>query len=203
MLQRIAERMLTPLPECYRGKHSTATKYPYSPEANDVWSLGVLFLELACGDRVWDTPCDADARYREFSANPSAFLGAEYPLNDRTIHLLLRILSPQSHRISLEELREEISSIDDFYLSDHEIATAAAQVQGNAMRYGPWTGLVDGLDDDGEGSFTDSDNGSSAGEFFDINLTTPENQPPRSYSRGLKDGKQLASCIADLDLSVR
>jgi hypothetical protein len=195
--------MLIHLPECYRDKHSTTTNYSYSPAANDVWSLGVLFLDLVCGDRIWDVPCDTDARYREFNADPSSFLRAEYPLNDRTLRFLLRILSPESHRISLEALREEISSIDDFYLSDCEIATASAKSQQNAMRYGPWTKLVDGLDDDGEDSFTDSDNHLSTGEFVDINLTTPVNEPLDPYSRGLKAGKQLASYVSGLNLSSR
>ena len=186
--------MLTLPSECYRDKHSTPTEHPYSPEANDIWSLGVLFLELACGDRVWDVPsCDTDARYREFCADPFAFLRAEYPLNDRTLHLLLRILSPESHRISLKKLRREISLIDDYYLSDHEIATAAARVQENAMRYGPWTRVVDG------DSFTDSDGSSSSGEFVDVILTTPENEPVVLK----EDEKQLVICMEDMNLFGR
>lgn len=200
--------MLTPYPECYRDKRSTSAKHPYSPEANDIWSLGVLFLDLACGDRVWDTPCNTDARYQRFSTDPSAFLRAEYPLNDRTLHLLLCILSPESRRISLGALREEISSIDDFYLSDYDIATAATQVQKNAMRYGPWTKFLGGSgnishNDGGEDLFTDSDNNSSTGEFIDIHLTTPENEPSHCPSGDLKDEKQLVSCIAGLYLSAR
>ena len=189
--------------ECYREKHSSPPTYPYSPEANDVWSLGVLFLDLACGDRIWDAPCDADARYREFNADPSAFLRAEYPLNHRTRHLLLRILSPQPLRIPLKALREEISSIDDFYLPDHEIANSTAQVQGNAMRYGPWTGLVDGLGglphgDSREGLFTDSNHTDSTGEFVDVDLATPENEPSHFHSEGFKVEEHLAPFIADL-----
>jgi serine/threonine protein kinase len=202
--------MLIPPAECYRDKHSISTEHPYSPEANDIWSLGVLFLELACGDRIWDVPCNTDARYRDFSADPPSFLRAEYPLNDRTLHFLLRILSPESHRTSLKALRQEISSIDEFYLSDSEIATATAQVQENAIRYGPWTKLVDGLDDvpyeeDGEDLFTDSDDDSSTGEFVDISLTTPESERLGSSCsvRGLKDEKQLASRIAGLNLFTR
>lgn len=93
-------------------------------------------------------------------------------------------------------------------MSDYEIATATARVQENAMRYGPWTKLVDGLDDTpqkagGEELFTGSNDSSSTGGFVDINLATPENEPFHSYSRGLKDENQLASCIAGLDLSAR
>ena len=147
-----------------------------------MWSLGVLFLELVCGDRIWEGPTTREERFRKFSEDPSDFLRSEYPLNARTRHLLLRIFCPEQSRISLGALCEEISSIDDFYLSDHEIAVAAAQVQKNAMRYGPWTKLVERLDgvphEHRAGyPFTNSENSedtSSMGEFVDVALTTRE-----------------------------
>jgi hypothetical protein len=113
------------------------------------------------------------------------------------------MLSSEPLRISLNALREEISSIDDFYLSDSEIATATALVQENAIRYGPWTKLYEGLDDlsqgdDGEDLSTDSDNGSSTRGFVDVDLTTPENGPLHFRSRGLKDEEQLTPYLADL-----
>ena len=75
------------------------------------------------------------------------------------------------------------------------------------MRYGPWTKFVDGLEgippkEYGEDSLTDSDNNSSTGEFIDISLTTPENLPLHSYSRGLKVEKQLVPCITDFTLAT-
>ena len=180
--------MLTSFAECYCDQHSSSKKAPYTPELNDVWSLGVLFLDLACGDRIWETPTNRDERFRKFSEDPSGLLCSEYPLNDRTRHLLLRIFSPEPLRISLKALREEISSIDDFYLTDREIAIATAQVQKNAMRYGPWTKLADTLDDDEtEDLFTDSDGGSSVGEFVNISLTTSEGGSSHSLSEGAKD----------------
>lgn len=174
----------------------------HSSEANDVWSLGVLFLELACGDRIWEGPTCRDDRFRKFSQDPSAFLRSEYPLNDRTRHLLLRIFSPELRRISLKALREEIRSIDDFYLSDREIAIATAQVQKNAMRYGPWTKLAHGLDDvpdeHGVGDLvTDSRSDSSLGEFVEISLTTPENEPLHFHSKGMRGEEQFMPRIAD------
>lgn len=143
-----------------------------------MWSLGVLFLDLACGDRIWEAPTSRDERFRKFREDPSAFLRSEYPLNDQMRHLLLRIFSPEPYRISLKALREEVSSIDDFYLSDYEISVASAQVQKNAMRYGPWTKSADRVDDFLHerrvgALFSNSDDGSSMGEFVDISLTTP------------------------------
>ena len=170
-----------------------------------MWSLGVLFLDLACGDRIWERPTVGDGRYRKFSEDPSAFLRSEYPLNDRTRHLLLRIFSPELYRIPLKALREEICSIDDFYLSDYEIASSTSQVQKNAIRYGPWTNLVEEdfnrlaevLHECGvENLPSDSDTSSSA-EFIDISLTTPQNEPLRFRSSCIKDQDRSAPRIAD------
>lgn len=168
-----------------------------------MWSLGVLFLDLACGDRIWEEPTTRDRRFRKFNKDPSDFLRSEYPLNDHTRYLLLRIFSPEPLRISLKALREEISSIDDFYLSDHEIAVATAQVQKNAMRYGPWTKLADRLDHipheyGVEHSFTDSKSDSSLGEFFDVRLTTLEN---KLLGFSFKDSAQFPPCTADLAIT--
>lgn len=201
----ISGLMLTCFAECYRDKHSPSKKAPYLPESNDVWSLGVLFLDLVCGDRIWEAPTTMDERFRKFSKDPSGFLRSEYPLNDRTRYLLLRIFSPESSRISLKALREEISSIDDFYLSDYEIAVATAQVQKNAMRYGPWTKLADGLDDiprecEVKRLFTDSEGDSSMGEFVDISLATLDNSPLRFSSKDVKDSERFMPCIAGLHI---
>lgn len=169
-----------------------------------MWSLGVLFLDLVCGDRIWEAPTSRDERFRKFREDPSAFLRSEYPLNDQTRHLLLRIFSPEPYRISLKALREEISSIDDFYLSHYEISVATAQVQKNAMRYGPWTKSTDRVDDVLHerrlgALFTNSDDGSSMGEFVDISLTTPENGSLCFPSKGVRDEERFASSIADLN----
>ena len=171
-----------------------------------MWSLGVLFLDLACGDRIWESPTARDGRYRKFCEDPSAFLRSEYPLNDHTRHLLLRIFSPELYRISLRALREEIYSIDYFYLPDHEIATSTPQVQKNAMKYGPWTNLGEGdydrlaevLHECGVESLpTNSDTDSSA-EFVDISLATPQNEPLLFRSDCIKDEGQPTPYLGGL-----
>lgn len=203
MACRTPEPKLTRFAECCRDEHATSTRASYSPELNDVWSLGVLFLELVCGDRIWEAPSTRDERFRRFSEDPSDFLRSEYPLNRRTRHLLLRIFSPEPLRISLKALRDEILSIDDFYLSDREIAIATAQAQRNAMRYGPWTRLVNRLDvipqkHEVEDLSTDVDGDSSEGEFVDISLGTPGNQSLYLPSQRVNVAEKLLPCIPAL-----
>lgn len=195
------------LPECYREGHSRPKKAPYSPEANDVWSLGVLFLDLACGERIWESPTTRDERYRKFSEDPSTFLRSEYPFNDHARHLLLRIFSPELYRIPLKTLREEIRLIDNFYLSDHEIASATVQVRRNAIRYGPWTNLAEEdyarlagvLHGCGVHDFApNGDSDESSTEFVEIDLTTPPNEPLHFHSDFIKGEEQPTPWIAEL-----
>ena len=202
---RLHELILTRFAECYGDEHSTSKKAPYRPEANDVWSLGVLFLDLVCGDRIWEAPATRDEGFRKFSEDPSDFLRSAYPLNARTRHLLLRIFCPEQFRISLRALREEISSINNFYLSDHEIAVATAQVQKNATRYGPWTKLAEGLGgvphEHRVGRlFTNSEDNSSMGEFVDIALTTLENEPLPYPPNDMVDSEQILPRITGLQM---
>lgn len=197
--------ILTCFAECYGDKHSASKRAPYKPEANDVWSLGVLFLDLVCGDRIWEAPTTRDERFRKFSEDPSDFLRSEYPLNTRTRQLLLRIFCPEQFRISLRALREEISSIDNLYLSDHEIAVATAQVQKNAMRYGPWTKLAECLDDvpherRAGRPFTNSEDTSSMGEFVDIALTSLEDEGLSYPPNDMEDSEEILPCITGLHI---
>ena len=171
-----------------------------------MWSLGVLFLDLACGDRIWETPTGRDERYRKFCEDPSTFLRSEYPLNDHTRHLLLRIFSPELYRISLRALREEISSIDDFYLSDYEIASSTPHVQRNAVKYGPWTNPAEGdysrlarvLHECGVESLHTNNDSDSSAEFVDISLATPQNEPLHFHSDCIKDEDQPTPYMAGL-----
>lgn len=196
--------MFTFLPECYHERYWHSRKVPYSPAANDVWSLGVLFLDLACGDRIWETPVVGDEGYRRFSEDPPAFLRSEYPLNHRTRFLLLRIFSPELYRISLKALREEIRSLDDFYLSDDEIAYSTTQVQTNAVRYGPWTnppgeehtGLAKECEiEEDLPTSTDTD---PSTEFVSIGLTTPPNEPSDFRLDCIKDECEFTPHITDI-----
>ena len=171
-----------------------------------MWSLGILLLDLACGGRIWESPTAKDERYRAFCEDPSAFLRSEYPLNEHTRYLLLRIFSPERYRISLKALREEIYSIDDFYLSDYEIASSTLQVQKNAMKYGPWTNLAEGdysrlaevLHECGAESLPSNSDTDSSTEFVDISLTTPQNEPLHFRSDCIKDEDQTTPYIAGL-----
>ena len=171
-----------------------------------MWSLGVLFLDLACGDRIWDSPTVGDERYRKFSEDPSAFLRSEYPLGDHTRYILLRIFSPERYRISLKALRKEIYSIDDFYLTDYEIASSTPQVQKNAMKYGPWTDLAEGdygrlagvLHKCGVENLPSNTDTDSSMEFVDISLTTPQNEPLHFRSDCIKDDEHPTPYMAGL-----
>ena len=72
--------------------------------------LASLSLDLACGNRILESPTVRDEHYQKFSEHPSALLSSEYPLNDHTRHFFLGTFSPVRYSISLKMLCEEIYS---------------------------------------------------------------------------------------------
>jgi serine/threonine protein kinase len=91
-------------PECH--KRSGASCYESAP--NDVWSLGVILVNLTCGRNPWKRAEPRDDTYSAYLRDPH-FLKSILPLSDELDDILRRIFEPNPHkRITLEELRDEI-----------------------------------------------------------------------------------------------
>lgn len=75
---------------------------------NDVWSLGVILVNLTCGRNPWKQASFQDSTYRAFARSPD-FLKTILPVTDDLNDILGRIFnaSPEQ-RITLPELRERI-----------------------------------------------------------------------------------------------
>lgn len=89
-------------PECQdTNPHPMAC---YQSAANDVWSLGVILVNLTCGRNPWKRASLEDSTYKAFRKDPN-FLKTILPITDECNDLLRRIfdLNPQT-RISLPEL---------------------------------------------------------------------------------------------------
>lgn len=86
----------------------TARKPYYLSGPNDVWSLGVILVNLTCGRNPWKQASAEDSTYRAFAGNPE-FLKTILPLTDELNHILRRIFERNpDHRITLSELRSRI-----------------------------------------------------------------------------------------------
>jgi serine/threonine protein kinase len=81
---------------------------------NDVWSLGVILVNLTCGRNPWKQASYQDSTYRAYMRSPD-FLKTILPLSDDLNAILGRIFdaNPET-RISLPELRNRILACSGF-----------------------------------------------------------------------------------------
>ncbi|KAJ5493180.1 Negative regulator of sexual conjugation and meiosis [Penicillium diatomitis] len=91
-------------PECQQSHPRPMSCY-VSP-ANDVWSLGVMLVNLTCGRNPWKRASLEDSTYRAYLKDPF-FLKSILPLSTDMVHILNRVFerSPEK-RISIPELRQ-------------------------------------------------------------------------------------------------
>lgn len=91
--------------ECL-GQTSKRPFYYCAP--NDVWSLGVILVNLTCGRNPWKQASVEDSTYRAYTRH-QGFLKTILPLTDELDDILGRIFTPNpDQRISLSELRQRI-----------------------------------------------------------------------------------------------
>lgn len=98
-------------PECL---DPSARKPYYMCAPNDVWSLGVILVNLTCGRNPWKQASYQDSTYRAYTSSRD-FLKTILPLSDELNDILGRIFNPNpAHRITLPELRRRILACHQF-----------------------------------------------------------------------------------------
>lgn len=81
---------------------------------NDVWSLGVILVNLTCGRNPWKQASFEDSTYRAFTRSQD-FLKTILPLSDELNDILGRIFTRNpDERITLPELRRSILACHRF-----------------------------------------------------------------------------------------
>jgi len=87
---------------------------PYSPAKADIWSLGILLLNLCFGRNPWKQAAASDPTFEAYTRDPST-LTDMFPLTRECYELLLRVLCVDpDDRCDLQELRELVSGITAF-----------------------------------------------------------------------------------------
>ncbi|KAH0371908.1 Pkinase-domain-containing protein, partial [Aureobasidium melanogenum] len=93
-------------PECQQSNSRPNACYASAP--NDIWSLGVILVNLTCGRNPWKRASMDDSTFRAYMKDRS-FLKSILPLSDDLDHILRRVfdLNP-AQRMTLHELKQAI-----------------------------------------------------------------------------------------------
>jgi serine/threonine protein kinase len=121
-------------PECQGGLFERLDSY--NTETNDIWSLGVILVNLTCGRNPWRQACPQDETFRAYVHDPD-FLRTILPISHATNHILkgLFALDPKD-RVSLRTLRKLVLAVDTFTMTEDELrhAHSAARAAAAAVR---------------------------------------------------------------------
>ncbi|KAJ5888080.1 hypothetical protein N7495_008121 [Penicillium taxi] len=86
----------------------------YASAANDVWSLGVILVNLTCGRNPWKRASIEDSTFRAYLKDPY-FLKSILPLSPEMVCILSRVFERDpSKRITIPELRHMIVECSRF-----------------------------------------------------------------------------------------
>lgn len=90
-------------PECQQN--NPAPFSCYASAANDIWSLGVILVNLTCGRNPWKRASVEDPTYRAYMKDRSS-LKSILPVSDHLSRILCHVFEPNpALRVSLPELR--------------------------------------------------------------------------------------------------
>ncbi|KAJ5728333.1 hypothetical protein N7493_004663 [Penicillium malachiteum] len=93
-------------PECQQTNPQPMSCY--ASAANDVWSLGVMLVNLTCGRNPWKRASMDDSTFRAYLKDPF-FLKSILPLSTEMVCILSRVFERDpSKRITIPELRQLI-----------------------------------------------------------------------------------------------
>eukprot|EP00834_Sanchytrium_tribonematis_P001618 NODE_41_length_34096_cov_2.002235.p14 type:complete len:288 gc:universal NODE_41_length_34096_cov_2.002235:26471-25608(-) len=85
----------------------------YDASKQDMWSLGLLLINLLCAEDIWSST--EDAAYSEFARNPRSFLTQIYPFSDEVLDILENLLQADpSQRMDANTLFDRFSKIEKF-----------------------------------------------------------------------------------------
>ncbi|KAK9368728.1 kinase-like domain-containing protein [Lipomyces kononenkoae] len=122
-------------PEC----HSDASQCGYDAAANDVWSLGVILINLTCGRNPWKTATMTDDSFRAYLRS-SHYLQRILPVSTQLNDILDRMFdtNPQT-RITLEELYHAVESCPRLTVSreEHQLRQQQYQLSRNVYQKAP------------------------------------------------------------------
>ncbi|QRV97777.1 Serine/threonine-protein kinase [Ceratobasidium sp. AG-Ba] len=113
-------------PECYGDPLAPATVPNYDTLANDVWTLGVVLVNLTTGRNPWEAASPQDPTFKSFCADPSNFLMSILPITPQANEVFTRVFErDQTRRCSLAELRHLVLGVSRWTLRGAELDFAS------------------------------------------------------------------------------
>ncbi|GLB44014.1 putative protein tyrosine kinase [Lyophyllum shimeji] len=101
-------------PECQGGEYAPTGNY--SPMFNDIWSLGIILLNLATGRNPWKSATPDDQTFRAYLRDPVGFLPTVLPISSEVNDILVQMLEVDwRERMTLHEVRQAIEDVRTFY----------------------------------------------------------------------------------------
>lgn len=83
---------------------------------NDIWSLGIILLNLATGRNPWKSATLSDPTFQAYLHDPLGFLPTVLPISDELNAVLVRMLDVDwRERMTLQELRLAMEDLTVFY----------------------------------------------------------------------------------------
>ncbi|TFK23820.1 kinase-like protein, partial [Coprinopsis marcescibilis] len=99
-------------PECQAGRYASDA---YSPMATDVWSLGIILLNMVTGRNPWESATADDPIFQAYGRSPFNFFPSVLPISTAFNKLMIQVLDPNwKTRLSLHHFRQKIESISTF-----------------------------------------------------------------------------------------
>jgi serine/threonine protein kinase len=91
----------------------------YSPQSCDIWSLGIILLNIVTGRNPWNCAKWEDASFRSYHQNPYNQLPNVLPISPEVNEVLIAMLSMEWRaRPSISEIRSGVRRIQTFYSGD-------------------------------------------------------------------------------------
>ena len=175
-------RTNTIVTECQGGIF--APNRTYSPLFNDVWSLGIILLNLITGRNPWKSASADDCTFQAYLKDPHHFLPTVLPISEEVNLLLTRALQVDwRRRITLREMRHAFQAIDNFYSPDVVFEDSMARC--------PWEAGVN----------VDADSDSSAEAEPEPQELPAQQEPQEDFASAWSDGSD-AEMVYARDRSV-
>ncbi|XP_006463232.1 hypothetical protein AGABI2DRAFT_120057 [Agaricus bisporus var. bisporus H97] len=88
----------------------------YSPMHNDIWSLGIILLNLATGRNPWKSATADDPTFQAYLRGPNTFLPSVLPISSEVNKILVGMLDiDYRRRTPLRDVRRAIRDVTSFY----------------------------------------------------------------------------------------